>query len=205
MVGSHWGLEDASCPDRPNPPVPTWHATSRYRFQVGLADDMLGYLIPAWGFSTQPGVFTTTCFNDSNDKDPRGHQHKLETESVGPTGANLVAQHLSDLLDTEPGRHAGMRPGRFVRADGTLSRSPIGAVGVWLEGSDNSGTGLLLGADGVQAFGARAVDNHGQFIDYDAVAQTVPDLLTHGMTVDGWPVYVDVYPDVTAPTLGSSH
>src|SRR5205807_6835692 len=136
MVGSHWGVEDASCPDRPNPPVPTWHASSTYRFRVGLADDMLGYLIPAWGLSTQPGFFTPTSFNDQNDKDQRGHQHKLETESVGPTAGNLVAQHLSDLLDAQPGRHAGMRPGRFVLADGTLSRSPVGAVGLWLEGSD---------------------------------------------------------------------
>jgi hypothetical protein len=205
MVGSHWGIEDASCPDRPNPPVPTWHAHATYRFQVGLADDMLGYLIPAWGFSTQPGVFPTTCFNDQNDKDQRGHQHKLETESVGPTGANLAAEHLSDLLDAQPGQHAGVRPGRFVRADGTLSRSPIGAVGVWLEGSDNGGTGLLLGANGVRAFGTRPVDGRGQFIDYDAVSQSSPDLLTHGMTVHGWPVYVDVYPDVSAPTLGASH
>jgi hypothetical protein len=205
MVGSHWGVEDASCPDRPNPPVPTWHAESRYRFEVGLADDMLGYLIPAWGFSTQPGVFTTTCFNDQNDKDPRGHQHKLETESVGPTGANLVAEHLSELVDAQPGQHAGISPGRFVRADGTLSRSPVGAVGVWLEGSDHGGTGMLLGTNGVRAFGARPVDGHGQFIDYDAVTQGSADLLTHGMTVNGSTVYVDVYPDVTAPTLGASH
>lgn len=205
MVGSHWGVEDASCPDRPNPPVPTWHAEATYRFRVGLADDMLGYLIPAWGFSTQPGFFTTTCFNDQNDKDQRGHQHKLESESVGPTGANLVAEHLSQLLDALPGQHAGVRPGRFVRADGTLSRSPVGAVGVWLQGSDHGGTGLLLGTNGVRAFGARPVDGRGQFIDYDAVTQTSPDLTTHGMTVDGWPVYVDVYPDVTAPTLGASH
>ncbi|MCU1588160.1 MAG: hypothetical protein JWN31_1653, partial [Frankiales bacterium] len=35
-VGSHWGIEDAGCPERANPPVPTWHARARYRFQVGL-------------------------------------------------------------------------------------------------------------------------------------------------------------------------
>jgi uncharacterized protein YfaP (DUF2135 family) len=98
-----------------------------------------------------------------------------------------------------------MRPGRFVLADGTLSRSPVGAVGLWLEGSDNGGAGLLLGGDGVHAFGARPVDEQGQFIDYDAVSQSSPDLLTHGMTLDGWPVYVDVYPDVTAPSLGAAH
>ncbi|MBV8979933.1 MAG: hypothetical protein JO086_03445, partial [Acidimicrobiia bacterium] len=201
---SHWGVEDASCPDRPNPPVPTWHASSTYRFRVGLADDMLGYLIPAWGFSTQPGVFATTCFNDQSDKDPRGHQHKLESESVGPTAANLVAQHLSAVLDAQRGQHAVIRPGRFVRADGSLSRSPVGAVGLWLSSAAPGGSGLLLAAGRTRLFGSYWVDGHGQFVDYDAVTQTAPDLLTHGMVVAGRTYYVDVYPDVTAPALGSA-
>jgi hypothetical protein len=185
--------------------VPAWHARATYRFNVGLADDMLGYLIPAWGFSTQPGVFPTTCFNDQNDKDPRGHQHKLETESVGPTAANLVAEHLSRLLDAGPGPSAGFGTGRFVRADGSLSRSPIGAVGLWLAGADHHGHGLLLAVSGVRSFGSRPVDGHGRFIDYDGVAQSGPDLLTHGMVLGRDSVYVDVYPDVTAPSLGAAH
>jgi hypothetical protein len=205
MVGNHWGIEDASCPERPNPPVPAWHSKATYRFNVGLADDMLGYLIPAWGFSTQPGVFTTTCFNDQNDKDQRGHQHKLETESVGPTAANLIAEHLSRLLDAGPGPRARFGPGRFVRADGSLSRSPIGAVGLWLAGADHGGGGLLVGVGGVRSFGSRPVDGHGQFIDYDGVAQSGPDLLTHGMVLGRQSVYVDVYPDVSAPSLGAAH
>ena len=205
MVGNHWGIEDASCPDRANPPVPAWHAKATYRFNVGLADDMVGYLLPSWGFSTQPGVYATTCFNDQDDKDQRGHQHKLETESVGPAAGNAVAEHLSRLLDAGPGPGAGFGTGRFVRADGSLSRSPVGAVGLWLAGSDHGGTGMLLGAKGVRAFGSRPVDGHGQFIDYDAVTQSSPDMLTHGMNVDGWPVYVDVYPDVSAPSLGAAH
>jgi len=205
MVGNHWGVEDASCPDRPNPPTPTWHATATYRFNVGLADDMLGYLIPAWGFSTQPGVFVTTCFNDLNDKDQRGHQHKLETESVGPTGANVVAQHLTGLLDASAASKADVRPGRFIRPDGSLSRSPLGAVGVWVAGPEHGGAGSVFAVDGVNSFGSHAADGHGQFTDYDAVTQRAPDLSTHGINVGSHTVYVDVYPDVSAPTLGASH
>ena len=204
MVGSHWGIEDASCPDRPNPPVPTWHAQAAYRFRVGLADDMLGYLIPAWGFSTQPGVFTTTCFNDQNDKDQRGHQHKLESESVGPTGGNLVAEHLSGLLDAGHAPTADIRSGRFVHPDGTLSRSALGAVGLWVAGPEHGGTGLLFGVQGIRSFGSRPVDGRGQFIDYDAVSQSGPDLLTHGMAVGARHMYIDVYPDVEAPAVGPS-
>src|SRR5439155_13361529 len=53
MLGSPWGIETAGCPDRPNPPVPTWHARATYRFQVGLADDLIGYISPASSFSDQ--------------------------------------------------------------------------------------------------------------------------------------------------------
>jgi len=30
-------------------------------------------------------------------------------------------------------------------------------------------------------------------------------MLTHGMALNGWAVYIDVYPDVSAPTFGPSH
>ena len=44
----------------------------------------------------------------------------------------------------------------------------------------------------------------GPFIDYDATAQTAPDLLTHGMTVGSTHWFIDVYPDVTGPALGGA-
>ena len=55
MVGTPFGIEDAPCPSRANPPVPTWHATASYRFQVGLADDMIGYMSPPWAFTDIAG------------------------------------------------------------------------------------------------------------------------------------------------------
>ena len=83
-VGSPWGAEDAPCDDgsadRANPPVPTWHAGAQWRLEVGLADDMLGYLLPPWAFATTPGTTQSTCTPDQNDKDGKGHQHKLEDE-----------------------------------------------------------------------------------------------------------------------------
>jgi hypothetical protein len=203
MVGSHWGIEDASCPERANPPVPTWHAHARFRFQVGLADDLIGYLIPAWGFATQPGAFTTTCVTDQDDKDQRGHQHKLETESVGPTAANVVAQQLTALLDAAPQPGTKILPGRFIQPDGTLTRSPAGAVGMWL--ADGSPDGLIVAVDGVEGFGARRVDRSATFMDYDGAAQPAPDLLTHGMGGRQHRWFVDVYPDVTGPALGGAH
>jgi hypothetical protein len=184
-LGSHWGVDEASCPDRPNPPVPVWQSPARFRFPLGLADDMLGYLSPAWGFSTQPGVYVTTCFDDQDDRDPRGHQHKLETESVGPSGGNLVAEHLAALA-RGAGPGAEVEIGRYVLADGTLSRRPLGAVAVWL-----AGTGEVI-----------AVGHGGAFVDFDGVAQATPDLTTSGVRTGGRrprTVYVDVYPAVQEP------
>lgn len=180
MLGSPWGIEDAGCPDRPNPPVPAWHSAARWRFEAGLANDMIGYLLPAWGFSSEPGTYTTTCFNDQDNRDPKGHQHKLEDESVGPTAGNLVAQHLTALLDAERGSTITVAQGRYRLGDGTTSRRATGAVGVVL-------------ADGTVIATGRGVD----FMDYDGAPQPGPDLSTRGVqTADGRQIFLDLYPQL---------
>jgi hypothetical protein len=198
MLGSPFGVEDESCP-RPNPAVPTWHARALYRFQAGLADDLVGYLIPAWGFASgTPGLFNNdTCYQDMH-----GHGHKLESESVGPTGANDVANSLAGLLDAERDPSARILTGRFVNADGSYSRWPTSAAGM-LAG------GTLIGAPTTAGFGGRAVDATGLFMDYDGQPQRSPDVTTRGMIVlgsDGCVVaryYLDVFPTLSGlPALG---
>ncbi|HYU59440.1 MAG TPA: hypothetical protein VEK39_01660 [Solirubrobacterales bacterium] len=214
MVGSPWGVEDAGCPNRANPPVPTWHASATYRFQVGLANDLIGYELPAWAFSSIPGAFTNeppyddTCVNDQDDVDPAGHQHKLETEGLGPSASNMVAEHLTALLDQTPDQAATILPGRFIQPDGSLSRRAEGAVGIWLAdpGSDTlaPGTGTIVATPEIGFFGDRAVDANGGFMDYDGAAQDGPDITTRGMR---GPVasryYVDVYPALQTTQLGA--
>src|SRR5207249_2512544 len=168
----------ASCPDRPNPPVPDWHARGRWRFQIGLADDLIGYLIPAWGFSSEPGTYTTTCFNDDDNKDPRGHQHKLEDESVGPTAGNLVAQHLTALLDHRPDERAHIVQGRFLLPDGTRTRRAAGAVGIEVP------DGRAFALSGITGFGDHPVAGHARFMDYGGAVQDRPDIRTRGMVGD---------------------
>jgi len=222
-VGSPWGIEDAPCADRANPPVPTWHAGATWRFQVGLADDMLGYLLPPWAFATEPGFTQSTCTTDANsDKDSKGHQHKLEDESVGWDAAGDIATHLASLLDRDTvtqDTSASIQSGRFVQPDGSLSHSAVGAVGLWLSDplstSLTPGTGILIALPGVRAFGSGASkvvpDARGEFIDYDGTLQSGgPDLTTRGMSVladDGsgdhrW--YADVYPALTGSSLGAA-
>ena len=181
MFGSPFGVEDESC-NRPNPAVPAWHARAAFRFPVGLADDMIGYLIPAWGFyANPPELFqdTSGCgltSDPSSSRDPAGHDHKLESESVGFTGSNAVADRLAALLDGERDPRAHIVDGRYVLADGSLSHWPTGAVGV-LAG------GKLIGFPGVASAGGRHVDMTGVPMDYDGQPQSAPDVLTRGAIV----------------------
>jgi hypothetical protein len=206
-VGSPWGVEEASCPERPNPRVPAWQARARNRWHIGLANDLVGYLIPAWGWSTMAGVVAGTCFNDDSDVDPQGHQHKLETESVGPTAGNDVANALAALLDQRPDPIAATRLGRFVLPDGSLSRRAAGAIGVRLVRPGSTALDpcedTFVALPGTGEVGGITPGASGGFIDYDGTAQAAPDVLTRGMWAGAAAAapdvryYVDVYPALT--------
>lgn len=212
MLGSPWGVEDSSCPGRANPPVPAWHAGATHRFEMGLGNDMIGYLQPAWGWATTNYVDPVGgCATDSNDRDKAGHQHKLEDESVGPDGGNLVATHLAALAATAGDPSASILPGRFLLGDGGLTRRGAAApVGAWVLPAGSStftpGAGTLIAAPGYDGFGARAA-LAGVFINFDGRAQTAPDATTRGMAVtapDGsvHRYYVDVFPTLTGASPG---
>jgi hypothetical protein len=225
MVGSPWGIDEASCPERPNPPVPTWHASARHRIQIGLGDDMIGYMSPAWSYTSLPGALNygsgpATCADDANDRDAKGHQHKLETEGAGPSAGNLVAEHLTKILNRHPDPLAQVRLGRYVYADGSLSRRPSRqaaggggehAVAIWLARRGTTaltpGTGRIVALAGVGAFGERRVLWHGTFMDYDGAGQARPSISTRGMrairrgTVR-YRYYLNVYPALDEAPLG---
>ncbi|TMM09153.1 MAG: hypothetical protein E6G00_11050 [Actinobacteria bacterium] len=188
MLGTPFGKEEESC-DRPNPAVPTWHARALYRFQVGLADDLVGYLIPAWGFAEIPGVFNTDAcgLNPQTRRDMNGHKHKLETESIGPTGANDIANTLASMLNSEKDPTAHIVQGRFVLPDGSYSHWPTGAAGILVPAAGASALdpagGTLIGDPHTAGFGRRGVDATGFFMDYDGQPQSRPDVTTRGMMV----------------------
>jgi hypothetical protein len=224
MFGGPWGIEDASCPNRANPPVPNWRAKAKYRFQVGLGDDLVGYMKPAWSFLYDtPGTFTPT---DGCVSDPHNHSHALEDEAVGPTISNMVAENLSAMLEPDIDPAAEIRYGRYVKADGTLTDAytapqdqgapghwPTDAVAIWLTspGSTNLNAdpghpdhGTIVALGGVTAFGSRQVDQNGRFMDFDGAEQpNGPDVTTRGMVVKtasgavSSRYYVDVYPALT--------
>lgn len=205
MLGSPFTQSTESCP-RPNPAVPTWHANAVFRFQVGLADDEIGYLIPAWGFASgTPGLFNNdTCYQDEH-----GHGHKLESESAGPTSANDVANSLAGMLAAHPDPTAHVVLGRFVRPNGAFSSWPTGAAGVLIAGKGstvlNPSGGLLIGGPRAYAFGRRRVHIRGVFMDYDGQPQRAPDVTTRGIMLldrQGCVIaryYLNVFPDLSTP------
>jgi hypothetical protein len=212
MLGSPFSQDTESCP-RPNPAVPTWHSNALFRFQVGLADDLIGYLLPPWAFASgTPGLFNDdTCYQDQH-----GHGHKLESESIGPTGASDVANDLSALLARQPDPSAHVLPGRFVRADGSLSSWPTGAVGVIVGASAgatslDASRSLLIGGPTTDGFGGRRVHARGVFMDYDGQPQAAPDITTRGIMLLGRDgcvrarYYLNVFPDLSeSGQLGSA-
>jgi hypothetical protein len=125
-------------------PMTPWTSaqmTRRYRFLVGLGEDMIGYMFPPGNFvggkgevSTQPWVtYENTSKNEGHDR--FGHGHADDAESVGPYSGLDVTDTLQQLLSAD-GRGSETVPGLYVDATGHLSDSPFasegfsGAIGV---------------------------------------------------------------------------
>jgi hypothetical protein len=125
-------------------PMTPWTSaqmTRRYRFLVGLGEDMIGYIFPPGNFvggkgevNSQPWAsYENTSKNEGHDR--FGHGHADDAESVGPYSGLDVTDALQQLLASD-GRGSETVPGLFVDAAGHLSDSPFagegfsGAVGV---------------------------------------------------------------------------
>jgi uncharacterized repeat protein (TIGR01451 family) len=155
ISGGPWGIEDASCSTAPNPPVPSWHASAKHRFRIGLADDLIGYEQPAWSYQYGSDLDagdpegaaplydpTPTC-----NGDPFNHSHSLESEALGPTGSNLAAQNLAALLDANPDPAAEIRLGRYIKANGELTDAQPASLDPGVPGHFPVPAGTLPGVD----------------------------------------------------------
>jgi len=222
ILGHPFGIEQVSCPGRAAPAVPEWHATAAHKLQMGLGDDMIGYIIPSPGWFSDPAVYadpscplgTRAQSDPTADYDQHGQYHKLESESVGPDGGNLVAQHLAALADTADPHTKRIAAGRFLLRSGGFTRKGADApVGIWVLPAGVTtfapGTGTVVALDGINSFGSVPVNAHGVFMDFDGRAQAAPDLDTRGMLVtagDGTVTryFTDVYPALTGAAPGAA-
>src|SRR5205807_1528167 len=205
-----------------------------HKLQMGLGDDMLGYMIPAPGWFADSGVFADPgCpqgaqaqSNPAADYDQYNNYHKLESESVGPDTGSDVATQLAQLADCAA---AGMlqtctgtpslcrtgsrtiESGRFLLANGSFTRKGSDEpVGLWLLPCGTTtftpGTGTLIALSGISGFGSTPVNATGVFVDFDGRRQTAADINTRGMIVSsaGGGSSTYYFMDPYAPLSGNS-
>jgi hypothetical protein len=221
-VGHPFGIEQISCPGRPQPPVPDWHATAAHKLQVGLGDDMIGYIIPSPGWFADPAVvLDPSCpagaqaqSDPTSDVDQHGQYHKLESESVGPDAGSLVAGALTGLLDAVTPQPEHILAGRFLLSSGAFTHKGADRpVGIWVLPAGTTalspGTGTVVALAGINSFGSVPVNAHGVFMDYDGRPQPRADIDTRGMLVtgvDGTSIryFTNVYPALTGAAPGAA-
>jgi hypothetical protein len=134
--------------------------TRKYRFLVGLGEDMIGYMFPPGNYvggdqegvgevNSEPWVAYHAAKQTGHDR--FGHGHSDDSESVGPYAGLRVTEALQELLATD-GRPLRVLPGLFIDASGHLSDSPFaagsftGAVGIEVPGKSKPRKLLIGGA-----------------------------------------------------------
>ena len=122
MLGSRWGIDDvpaSAAAGRTRPSRPG-RRTREHRFQVGLANDFIGYLIPPWAFIGQAGAIATTADPDCNT---RRAARRLGRPPPQARDRGRRADRLRPRRDaTRPQLQRGRRPTR-----GATSRGPLRA------------------------------------------------------------------------------
>jgi hypothetical protein len=207
--GSHWGQNEA-CSTRPNPVVPSWHSSATYRWDLGLANDMIGYEYPAWSWDAGPETYSNPSDPCStNATNEGGHSHKLESESLGPYSGNIVAQNLVGIIQGFDGTDANdIYVGRYLFEDGTLRRRPYKAAPPSAPNRDGN-LDILERAVGIfYAVGTErrvaTLDSYdgpfrsssqGSFVDFDGHVQGRASDITRGMRVGSRTIFVDVWPN----------
>jgi hypothetical protein len=181
-------------------PMTAWTSaqmTEPYRFMVGLAEDMIGYLFPPGNYvggdqtETQENPwFSYQVAKGGTDHDRFGHGHSDDSESPGPHAGLALTQALTSLLRAD-GKGSRVAVGWFVDSGGRTSLSPFasgaftGAVGVGLA----DGREYLLGRNAV-AFatfdGMPDPGTGGTALPYSVSSAGV-------ILADGSPLLIDVF------------
>jgi hypothetical protein len=184
----------------PMTPFTTAEMTGRYRFLVGLGEDMIGYMFPPGNFVGSEGEVSKQPWAAYENKkkggpDRFGYGHSDDAESVGPYAGLAVTDALRELLKSDgPGQQ--LVPGLFLDAGGHLSDTPFaggsfaGAVGVEvLFPGQKMPTKLILGAHGVRAWatfdGVRDPGTAGTPLPYS--------VRTRGVFMRKQPLLIDVF------------
>ena len=191
-IGSFAGPADEAVPDASWTPPPWIMArmNTRWRFVVGLGDDMIGYIFPR---TNAVGVPTTSDL-DPPDVDRFGCGHSDDGEAASGQAGDLVADELASIM---PAGHDLVLTGSYVWRDGTLHRSPIGDGGQACSGPGHTFVPAPGGGASGVAIGAFRVPVDGRnlrWMDATGQPQTAPSTQTRGV-IDraGHRYWIDVF------------
>ena len=188
---SFGGPADQAVPDGIDPPPWIMARLSQpYRFVEGLGEDMVGYLFPK---SNAVGVPLT--LDGADDRDRFGCGHSDDGEAAASDAGGIAAKQLASLLPSTPDI---TRVGRYVWADATRHRSPLGEGGQACTGPANTfvpgpgAVGITTPDGTVTVDGSRWfwMDLHGQ-------KEGAPSTQTRGV-IDrhGHRIWLDVFPEL---------
>jgi hypothetical protein len=195
-------IHSSAGPDDEATPDPTWSPppwimammNTRWRFVVGLADDMIGYMFPR---TNAVGVPSTSDLNPP-DVDRFGCGHSDDGEAAAVGAGDLVANEVASLM---PAPRDQIVVGRYVWPDGTLHRSPIGEGGQACSGPGNTfvpapGNGAVAVQIGTHRM--KVDGHHLRWMDATGQPQSGPSTQTRGV-IDraGHRWWIDVFPDVS--------
>jgi len=195
FIRSFAGPDDEATPD-PTWSPPAWimaRMNTRWRFIVGLADDMIGYMFPR---TNAVGVPTLSDL-DPPDVDRFGCSHSDDGEAAAVGAGDLVAQELTKVM---PRAHDQIVTGRYVWSDDTLHRSPVGDGGQACTGPGNTfvpapgggATGVAIGSTRLTVDGVNL-----RWMDATGQPQSAPSTQTRGVIdSSGHRTWIDVFPDV---------
>lgn len=192
-IRSFAGPADEASPDPTWSPPPWIMAlmNTRWRFIVGLADDMVGYIFPR---TNAVGVPTAANPNPS-DRDRFGCGHSDDGEAAAVGAGDLVSQQLASIM---PAGQDLIVTGRYVWRDGSLHRSPIGEGGQACSGAGNTFVPAPGGGASAVAIGNVRIPVDGvrvRWMDATGQPQTAPTTQTRGV-IDrfGHRTWLDVFP-----------
>lgn len=118
------GPQDLNDPQygMPDWPIPYMHTP--WRFLIGLDNDMLGYIFPEGNDAGVPGAHPVHN-PTASDVDRFGCGHYDDAESVSDQAANIIGAELVKILAEHARAPESVEQGRYVLADGALSRNPL--------------------------------------------------------------------------------
>ncbi len=193
-VRSFAGPDDEATPD-PSWSPPPWimaRMNTRWRFVIGLADDMIGYMFPR---TNAVGVPTLDDL-DPPDTDRFGCGHSDDGEAAAVGAGDLVADQLATIM---PRPHDTIATGRYVWRDGSLHRSPIGEGGQACTGPGNTFVPATGGPSRSVMIGTTLLRVDGtdlRWMDATGQPQRVPTTQTRGVIdASGHRTWIDVFPD----------